>query len=377
MLFGRGGCGYSVGERKKRRTGRRGEPDPDPPCANSNRSLATPSMPLAKAERYCLNEPSEAEGILSTSWRSMLPIRQRSSFCCSRSPISSGNPLTPTNGHATRSPYSRANTTRPTTPGIIAERRAKAQLARAGADRAPACATGLPKPCATSNGQSGCARRAMTTPGCDGMPAPGSSTVTSSAPGGRGRSRNRNARVSGGRHLINGANERASEPRDRSAPSPAARECACRESRLQGYGGHRRSFSGVPRGEASDKIGGRNAPSAASDDCRAARDRNGPVRSANGQTAPPRPALGGDHWQAARRHRRRDDFSEGRQRRRRRVRHAWRGGHDVGFARLGRRDAGPHLQPEDEEGHRHQRARRRADWRHAGVLPAERHAAPA
>ena len=38
---------------------------------------------------------------------------------------------------------------------------------------------------------------------------------------------------------------------------------------------------------------------------------------------------------------------------------------------LGRRDAGAHLQPADEEGHRHQRARCRADRRDAGVLPAK------
>ena len=40
----------------------------------------------------------------------------------------------------------------------------------------------------------------------------------------------------------------------------------------------------------------------------------------------------------------------------------------MGHARLGRRDAGAHLQPEDEEGHRHQRARRRADRRDGRVL---------
>ena len=35
---------------------------------------------------------------------------------------------------------------------------------------------------------------------------------------------------------------------------------------------------------------------------------------------------------------------------------------------LGRRDAGAHLRPAHEEGHRHQRPRRRADRRHARVL---------
>ena len=44
---------------------------------------------------------------------------------------------------------------------------------------------------------------------------------------------------------------------------------------------------------------------------------------------------------------------------------------------MGRRDAGPHLQPEDEEGRRHQRPRGRADRRHAGLLSPEGHAVSA
>ena len=116
MLFGRGGCGYSVGERKRGGRGVRGEPTD---ARTQTASLATPSMPpWRRPSGHCfLNEPSRPRASASTSSRSMLPISPRSSFCCSRSPISSGNPLTPTNGHATRSPYSRANTTRPTTPG--------------------------------------------------------------------------------------------------------------------------------------------------------------------------------------------------------------------------------------------------------------------
>ena len=70
-------------------------------------------------------------------------------------------------------------------------------------------------------------------------------------------------------------------------------------------------------------------------------------------------------------------FQQGRQRRRRRLRDARRRLHDVGHARLGRRDAGADLQPEDRQGHRHQRARRRADRRHARVLPRQGHGLPA
>ena len=115
-----------------------------------------------------------------------------------------------------------------------------------------------------------------------------------------------------------------------------------------------------------------HASSPAVDDRRAARDRVGANRPAHRQAAAARPALGGHHRQAARRHRRRDDLPEGRQRRRCGVRHARRRRHDVGHARLGRRDAGAHLQPEDEEGHRHQRPRRRADRRHARSSIARR-----
>ena len=99
--------------------------------------------------------------------------------------------------------------------------------------------------------------------------------------------------------------------------------------------------------------------------------------AAHRQAGAARPALGGGHRQAARRDRRRDDFPEGRQRGGRRVRDARRGLHDVGHARLGRRDAGADLQPAHEEGHRDQRPRRRADRRHARVLPVEGDGVPA
>ena len=61
-----------------------------------------------------------------------------------------------------------------------------------------------------------------------------------------------------------------------------------------------------------------------------------------------------------------------RQRGRRRLRHARGDVDDVGRAVLGRRDAGAHLQPEDEEDHRDQRARRRADRRNRRVLSRPR-----
>ena len=85
-----------------------------------------------------------------------------------------------------------------------------------------------------------------------------------------------------------------------------------------------------------------------------------------------KPALHGRHWvashrQAARGDRGRDDLPEGRQRGRRRVRDARRGLHDVGHARLGRRDAGADLQPEDEEGHR---ASTPSAWRRPAPRPS-------
>ena len=53
------------------------------------------------------------------------------------------------------------------------------------------------------------------------------------------------------------------------------------------------------------------------------------------------------------------------------------GHHHVGRALVGRRDAGAHLPPEAQEGHRHRRARRRADRRDGGVLPFQGLSLPA
>ena len=136
MLFGRGGCGYSVGERKEEDEVR-GEPGP--PCATQTalsrrRRCARQSRALS-----FLNEPSEAEGICLDILAVDASNQRRSSFCCSRSPISSGNPLTPTNGHATRSPYSRANTTRPTTPASSRSARESAAGARRRGSSAGVC----------------------------------------------------------------------------------------------------------------------------------------------------------------------------------------------------------------------------------------------
>ena len=89
------------------------------------------------------------------------------------------------------------------------------------------------------------------------------------------------------------------------------------------------------------------------------------------EAAAARLALDGDHRQAARGHRRRAHVRARRQRGRRRLRDARGDLDDVGRAVLGRRDAGAHLQPEDREDHRDQRARRRADRRDARVLPAK------
>ncbi len=61
-------------------------------------------------------------------------------------------------------------------------------------------------------------------------------------------------------------------------------------------------------------------------------------------------------------------FGRGRQRGGRRLRHARRHVHDVGHARLGRRDPGPRLRSPLGQGHRDQRPRRRAERRDARAL---------
>ena len=99
--------------------------------------------------------------------------------------------------------------------------------------------------------------------------------------------------------------------------------------------------------------------------------------AADGQARPARPPLDGHHRQTACGHRRRGHLPEERQRGRRRVRHDRRHLDDVGHARVGRRDPGPHLQPEDEEGDWRQRARRGAHRRHARVLQVEEARVPA
>ena len=87
--------------------------------------------------------------------------------------------------------------------------------------------------------------------------------------------------------------------------------------------------------------------------------------AADGEARPARPALGGHHRQAHGRHGRGDDLREGRQRRRRGLRHAGRRLHHVRRPELGRGDPGPDLQPADEKGHRRQRPGRRPDRRDA------------
>ena len=93
--------------------------------------------------------------------------------------------------------------------------------------------------------------------------------------------------------------------------------------------------------------------------------------AAHGQAGTPRPPLGGDHGQAARRHRRCFDLRQGRKRRGRRGGDARGHLHDVGHARLGRRDAGARVRPAHEEGNRAERPRRGAHRRDAGVLQVE------
>ena len=63
------------------------------------------------------------------------------------------------------------------------------------------------------------------------------------------------------------------------------------------------------------------------------------------ETAAARPQMDGDHGQAARGHRRRDDVRARRQRGRCRLRDDRRHLDDVGRAELGRRNAGAHLRP--------------------------------
>ena len=95
-------------------------------------------------------------------------------------------------------------------------------------------------------------------------------------------------------------------------------------------------------------------------------------RREDGKARPPRPPLDRDHGKAIGRHGRGDDVSEGRQRRRRRVRDARRRLHDVRRPELGRRDPGLDLQSEDREGRRTQRPGCRPVRRDPGILQVER-----
>ena len=81
----------------------------------------------------------------------------------------------------------------------------------------------------------------------------------------------------------------------------------------------------------------------------------------------PRPALGGDHRQAAGRPGRRDDLPARRQRGRRGVRDAGRGHDAVGHAELGRRDPGADLRSDHEEG---RSASTRSAWRRPARRPS-------
>ena len=90
MLFGRGDADISA--RVKEETGRRGEPDPDPPCATQtalSRRRRRPPKPSAILQRS-----RRPIGISLDILAVDASNQAGSSFCCSRSPISSGNPLT-------------------------------------------------------------------------------------------------------------------------------------------------------------------------------------------------------------------------------------------------------------------------------------------
>ena len=81
--------------------------------------------------------------------------------------------------------------------------------------------------------------------------------------------------------------------------------------------------------------------------------------------------MGGHDRQAPGRDRGGHDLRQGRQRRRRGLRHARGRLHHVRRPELGRRDPGPHLRSEDEQGRRPERPRGRAHRGDAGVLQVQ------
>src|SRR5439155_69325 len=111
------------------------------------------------------------------------------------------------------------------------------------------------------------------------------------------------------------------------------------------------------------RLASTRVPSRSTDGCpslpivRSRRPSDNPRVTAYAETGPARAALGRHHGQTARRGSGRDDVSEGRQRRGRRVRDARGRDDDVGRAVMGWRNSGSDLQSESKEGHRGQRPR--------------------
>ena len=95
-------------------------------------------------------------------------------------------------------------------------------------------------------------------------------------------------------------------------------------------------------------------------------------RPDHAKTHPARKTLGRHHRKTIGRNGRCQDFRPRRQRRGCSLFHAGCRMHDVGRPQLGRRDAGPHLQPPFEKSHRHQRPGCRAHRSHARILQRKR-----
>ena len=146
---------------------------------NSSRSLEIPSTPRWRRPSGTASStsPARPRASASTSSRStptnqsalitlLLALTDQFGTCVRRAPAGA-RVLAALDSEYDKAYYA----------GIIAERRAKAQLAHGGAGSSVGATTGSSKRCSISNAPNGCARPATTTRGCDGTPARGFSTV--------------------------------------------------------------------------------------------------------------------------------------------------------------------------------------------------------
>ena len=160
VLFGRRGCGYSVGERKDQREDQRAERRRDKKRARPN---ARTQAALSGRRRRRAGE-GRALPLPQRTWRSRehLPRhprgRSRQSGGAHHAAAGAHRSVrrrqTRTSGRARSSPCSKANTTRRTTPGSSRSGAPRRSSRAAAPARASARTTGLSKRCATSNAPS-------------------------------------------------------------------------------------------------------------------------------------------------------------------------------------------------------------------------------